>query len=692
MAKLTEPLIIVDKSRYAGGAYQSALGNNNAPPAVTYPGMPGYDLATDQPVWRNAADSAWITAAGGGGGTGTVTSVGLTAPAEFSTGAPVTTSGNLSFAWTAQSQSRVLAAPAASSGTPSFRPLVAGDIPSLSGTYLSLAGGTLTGALTLAADPTANLQAATKQYADSHRDPVFGASGASHAAGNVPDPGTTAGTTRYLREDATWVVPPAGGGGIADAPSDATAYIRKDASWQHLIAGDIPALAYVTQVGLVMPAEFTVSNSPITSSGNLTVAKAAQNANLVYAGPTSGSAAPTFRSLVPGDYPTFIASGASHAKGAVPDPGSSSGTTRYLREDATWAAPPGGGGGASLTNRNLFWNGNARIAQVGTSFAGLGPGVNRTLDMWQYNAGVGGTMVATASQVATTDALGFYHRVQFTTAQASLAAGDYAITALLTEGYDWAEYAQQALMLSFNFRASVTGTFSVSLQNAGSDQSWVQSFTYSTANTDQHVSLSVPASPAGGTWNYGNGIGIVFAVVLAAGTTYQTATLGTWQAGNFMAATTQTNGAATLNATFDVRNVQLEVNSTGTASPFEPIAYENQMMRAQRYYYKSFPYAAAPAQNAGRAGELGYCAFFTGAKDYLFCLRFINPMRAIPTVVFFNPQAANNKWRNIALNTDSATAVASNVSERAANAYNPQVTGDAQGHTISVHLTADARF
>ena len=37
--------------------------------------------------------------------------------------------------------------------------------------------------------------------------PLFGASGATHARGAVPDPGTTAGTTRYLREDGTWSVP-----------------------------------------------------------------------------------------------------------------------------------------------------------------------------------------------------------------------------------------------------------------------------------------------------------------------------------------------------------------------------------------------------------------------------------------------------------------------------------------------------
>lgn len=45
--------------------------------------------------------------------------------------------------------------------------------------------------------------------------------------------------------------------------------------------------------------------------------------------------------------PLFVASGASHAVGLVPDPGSSAGSTRFLREDATWAVPAGGGGGGT---------------------------------------------------------------------------------------------------------------------------------------------------------------------------------------------------------------------------------------------------------------------------------------------------------------------------------------------------------
>lgn len=65
-----------------------------------------------------------------------------------------------------------------------------------------------------------------------------------------------------------------------------------------------------------------------------------QNANTVYAGPASGAAAaPTFRALVAADLPVFVASGASHAAGAVPDPGSTAGCARFLNESAQWVAP-----------------------------------------------------------------------------------------------------------------------------------------------------------------------------------------------------------------------------------------------------------------------------------------------------------------------------------------------------------------
>ncbi len=80
----------------------------------------------------------------------------------------------------------------------------------------------------------------------------------------------------------------------------------------------------VASVALTVPAEFSVSGSPVTSSGTLAVTKANENANTVWAGPTAGSAAaPTFRALVAADIPAGV--GAVHevvmvTGSAPPDP------------------------------------------------------------------------------------------------------------------------------------------------------------------------------------------------------------------------------------------------------------------------------------------------------------------------------------------------------------------------------------
>lgn len=60
----------------------------------------------------------------------------------------------------------------------------------------------------------------------------------------------------------------------------------------------------VTSVGLALPAELTVTVSPVTTSGTLTATWANESANLVFAGPGSGGAAtPAFRALASADLP-----------------------------------------------------------------------------------------------------------------------------------------------------------------------------------------------------------------------------------------------------------------------------------------------------------------------------------------------------------------------------------------------------
>ena len=98
---------------------------SSSPTVWTLPpdaGTSNYVLATD-----GAGVLSWAPA-----GSGTVTSVGLSLPSEFEvTGSPVSDAGTLTASFADQTQSRVFASPAGSTGTPTFRSLALTDLPAL---------------------------------------------------------------------------------------------------------------------------------------------------------------------------------------------------------------------------------------------------------------------------------------------------------------------------------------------------------------------------------------------------------------------------------------------------------------------------------------------------------------------------------------------------------------------------------
>ena len=101
-----------------------------APGETEYPSTNRITLTFSPAFTGRCAVISSVAGSGGGGGSGTVTSVGLTLPSEFTvTGSPVTGAGALAGAWANQTQAKVFAAPASSTGTPSFRALVATDLP-----------------------------------------------------------------------------------------------------------------------------------------------------------------------------------------------------------------------------------------------------------------------------------------------------------------------------------------------------------------------------------------------------------------------------------------------------------------------------------------------------------------------------------------------------------------------------------
>lgn len=82
-------------------------------------------------------------------------------------------------------------------------------------------------------------------------------------------------------------------------------------SWVKLAHYDELSSGSVTSVGIALDTAaanvFGVSNSPITSTGDITLSLDTQSPNYVFAGPSSGgsSAAPTFRALVAADIPSL---------------------------------------------------------------------------------------------------------------------------------------------------------------------------------------------------------------------------------------------------------------------------------------------------------------------------------------------------------------------------------------------------
>ena len=136
----------------SGAGVISALNTSNLWNAAQ---LKGRNIATTTPANQNvltwdAASNSWIPKATGSNGS--VTSVALSLPSSvFSvSGSPVTSTGTLTGSFTSQAANTVFAAPNGSAGTPSFRTLVAADIPSLSANYIqNISTGTQTASFSI---------------------------------------------------------------------------------------------------------------------------------------------------------------------------------------------------------------------------------------------------------------------------------------------------------------------------------------------------------------------------------------------------------------------------------------------------------------------------------------------------------------------------------------------------------------
>lgn len=131
---------------------------------------------------------------------------------------------------------------------------------------------------------------------------------------------------------------------------------------------------------------------------------------------------------------------------------------------------------------------------------------------------------------------------------------------------------------------------------------------------------------------------------------------------------------------------EIQVTPGSTVPTFERQTFSDELQRCQRHFYKSFQYTTAPAQAAGLAGAWLCAPVTTAAGSGIVSARFPVVMAGVPSVVTYNPSAANSNWRDITSAVDVAAA-ASDQCDTSVR-LNTNATAVA-GNQHTLHITAE---
>ena len=316
-------------------------------------------------------------------------------------------------------------------------------------------------------------------------------------------------------------------------------------------------------------------------------------------------------------------------------------------------------GGPLAGFRNRIINGNFDIAQRGTSFAAIASAAY-SLDRWAF--GYAGAMVCTVTQSTDVPNNTFQssYKVDVTTVDSSIAAGDYAFISQKIEGYNVRDLIGTTFTVSFWVKSPKTGVHCVSFSNSGQNRSYIKEYTIAAVNTWEYKTVTVTGGLiTAGTWNWTNGEGLEVGFALATGSTYQT-TSDAWQTGDFLGTANQVNVMDNTANDFFLTGVQLEPGAVATPFERRPIA---ELASCQRYFCSTI---FNNRFNAAGGSHINESAIYWPVQ-----------MRAAPTVTLNTTNIVN------------ATAIASNPSVNGARSELVAVAaGDAR--LLMAPVTASA--
>lgn len=238
----------------------------------------------------------------------------------------------------------------------------------------------------------------------------------------------------------------------------------------------------------------------------------------------------------------------------------------------------------ALSGKNRIINGNGIIQQRGNGVFTTGINGYGGPDRWRSSNGgsAGGQFTQSQSTLV-------YNGVTY---PCILQTVNTVLTTLATNSV-WEGFSQaiesvtgsdllgKNITLSFIFKTSVAGTYSVSLRDGTTANSYVTSFV-AQANTPTLYSFTIPIPGTLTSLGVTNTAGLYLNIAAQNQATFQTSNLGAWQSGNFVSATGAISWGAVSGATIAITNVQVE--SGNVATPFERRHISVETLMCQRYY------------------------------------------------------------------------------------------------------------
>lgn len=290
--------------------------------------------------------------------------------------------------------------------------------------------------------------------------------------------------------------------------------------------------------------------------------------------------------------------------------------------------------------RNLIINGAMQVAQRGTSSTASGYG---SVDRYKVDFLNFDQLGVTHSQSTTVPSgKGFSNslKVEVTTQETTLDANELFIIRQTIEAQNLQHLAYgtssaKSLTLSFWVRSSLAGKYSMLFYSGDGVRSNLQSFTISSSDTWEFVTITIDGDTAG-TINNDNGGGLQVTWVLAAGTDWTGTPHTGW--GAFVdtddyAFSDQVNFVAQTGE-FYITGVQLEVGTN--ASDFEHESFAETLQKCQRYY---------------QTFRVGTTFYASGTQTWRWVHQYFNTMRNTPTGTITNVNGTST------INTRTTTSV-----------------------------------